>query len=66
MPQEQPSYVVEALLAEAAGDRFVAASKRPALEQCDERAFEKDLVGFLMARGDVQLAAAVREHRITW
>ncbi len=52
--------------AEEAGLIYAANTDRPDLDQCTPEAFEADLVGFLTARGERQLAAHVREKRITW
>ena len=64
--QELPDSEVDWLLEDEAMKRHVNNSTRPGLENCSQQQFEADLVAFLQAKGDDQLATFVKEKRITW
>jgi hypothetical protein len=57
---------VDWLLEDEAMKRHVSKSTRPGLDNCTQQQFEADLVAFLQAKGDDQLATFVKEKRITW
>ncbi len=61
-----PDVQVKRILQDEAGKRFAAGSRRPPLHLCSQQVFEDDLTAFLVSRGDEQLAALVRDKRITW
>lgn len=66
LPQQLPDAQVKLILQVEAGKRFAAGSNRPPLHLCSQETFEADLTAFLVSRGDEQLAALVRDKRITW